>query len=76
MIKNHSKHASMAAGVLAILALGTRDAAAQSTAPATSSSATPTANTAPSDADVLLNLFQNRGLISVQDVKEAHEALA
>ena len=30
----------------------------------------------PSDADVLLNLFQKKGLISEQDVKEAHDALA
>ena len=66
----------MAAGVLAILALGTRDAGAQTTAPATVSPSTPTATAAPSDADVLLNLFQKRGLISDQDVKEAHEALA
>jgi hypothetical protein len=29
----------------------------------------------PSDADVLLNLFQKKGLISDQDVKEAHAAL-
>ena len=29
-----------------------------------------------SDADVLLNLFQKKGLISDQDVKDAHEALA
>ena len=30
----------------------------------------------PSDADVLLNLFQKKGLISDQEVKEAHAALA
>ena len=36
----------------------------------------PATSVPPSDAEVLLNLFQKRGIISEQDVKEAHEALA
>jgi hypothetical protein len=61
------------ATALAGLAIGltASDATAQS---ATQSTATNTSQ--PSDADVLLNLFQKRGLISDQDVQDAHAALA
>jgi hypothetical protein len=44
------------------------------TAPASSS--TPAKTGPPSDADVLLDFFQKKGLISNKDVEEAHEALA
>jgi hypothetical protein len=41
-----------------------------------STAQTPPANNQPTDADVLLNFFEKKGLISNQDVKDAQAALA
>lgn len=50
--------------------------AADSTPPATPANGAPAKTAAPSDSDVLLNLFLKKGLISDEDVKQAHEALS
>lgn len=67
---------AVAGGVLSlplvVLASGPVPQAGSATPP----QAIPTAAGTPSDADVLLNLFQKKGLISEQDVKDAHAALA
>jgi len=58
------------------MAASVADAGAQASTPSATSSTAPAVATPPSDAEVLLNLFQKRGIISEQDVKDAHEALA
>jgi hypothetical protein len=47
-----------------------------SDSPTNSKTASSSGATQPSDADVLLNLFRKKGIISDQDVQDAHDALA
>lgn len=51
------------------------NAANQSSPAGTAGQSAPVRKAPPSDADVLLDLFQRKGLISEQDVKDAREAL-
>jgi hypothetical protein len=64
-MKTRAKIAGLLAGVSALMI--TTGARAQSTATATNT---------PSDADVLLNMFQKKGVISSEDANQAREALA